>query len=69
MIKDQYVGGASTVNQTDGTVTSNGWWQHTGDSVLNYTKLGSYPYKDNLNILNLFLELIWSGQDSGVDGN
>ena len=64
-LKDMYVGGASTSNQVDGTSTSQGWWQHTGDNVLNYTKIGYYPYKDNLNILNLFLELNWSGQDSG----
>lgn len=30
-----------------------------------YANIGEYPYKDNLNVLNLFLEITWSGHDSG----
>jgi hypothetical protein len=33
--------------------------------VTQYSNIGEYPYKDNLNVLNLFLELQWSGHDSG----
>ena len=56
MIKDQYAG-----TDADGILP---WYENE-----NYKKIGNYPYKDNLNILTLFLEVNWSGQDSGNDGN
>ena len=45
--------------------------QYVGEQanwLTEYQNIGNYPYKDNLNILNLFLELTWSGH-SGIPDN